>query len=515
MGVSSALVQNNRHDAPMQNINNNNAPMAAANQDGANNNIQAVANLNVGNNNASRAVANHDEDNSNLQAVSNQNDGNNNVTVAAANHQESAQEEFSDEDVYMDENSDDSYLQKKGTCSNSENSASSHIEEGVGGEESLPSTSGTPLSRIGPASTELKVTCTCACHHQATETLKGNQDSQPNSMPVDATTSQEVQDSSLSQKDHCSEPTGDGRSVVAKARNECSDTERHRSNEVKAEEPMDASESSRLDIVDIPVKVLPSPVPRRPSTIERKRNPSGPSSIIPSPGAMNIHSPTDDYDVYIGFSSAKNMDSTGSIASMQAVVPIDRKNPNQPVASSSNSDSTLCRHNQTCKSVVADSRDVLPLEKQDAKLRQGTTSEVNENEVSISDRKGKSIRGKRKGIVKKCAIISKATVDEVLKVDQACQAISEEIREATKKAKENEDAELSHGTDLAMSSVPASSSTGKRSLSLAGRGEATSSGHFRSRKTMKRPMNVCHKSTSTSDPVIEDDHTQVRCIRVD
>ncbi|XP_029634616.1 F-box only protein 38 [Octopus sinensis] len=130
-----------------------------------------------------------------------------------------------------------------------------------------------------------------------------------------------------------------------------------------------------------------------------------------------------------------------------------------------------------------------------------------------------------------------------VKMNQSCQAVSEEIRETTKKAKENEDAtkSASHSAENASGSERSSSSsaaatnsnnsqnTGSSSRSSSSVRAASSSSSSSStsnsvqsgwtarsgpkysytRKSVKRKMNTCDQATSTSDPVQEEDHIQV------
>lgn len=131
---------------------------------------------------------------------------------------------------------------------------------------------------------------------------------------------------------------------------------------------------------------------------------------------------------------------------------------------------------------------------------------------------------------------------EPTKVNQSCQAVSEEIRETTRKAKENEEAgKASEGSSNIMngnsetgsrptstgrggsgvttgmaggastSSVDSTSVVSPASLTGCRSAATTRSGprYNNSRKAVKRKMNTCDQATSTSDPVHEEDHVQV------
>ena len=122
--------------------------------------------------------------------------------------------------------------------------------------------------------------------------------------------------------------------------------------------------------------------------------------------------------------------------------------------------------------------------------------------------KGKGLVGSRKGVVKRSA--------PSRVVHQSCQAVSEEIRQSTKRAKEEGEildlnpcrVPLSNAGSSTSSAGPSTPSSGtKRSQCETedeGEGEA-----FSRRVGGKRPK-MCDQATSTSDPVIEDDHIQVR-----
>lgn len=116
-------------------------------------------------------------------------------------------------------------------------------------------------------------------------------------------------------------------------------------------------------------------------------------------------------------------------------------------------------------------------------------------------------------------------------MNQSCQAVSEEIRETTRKAKENEEAGNANGetssrstssgqagsgastgaagdastSSVAASSVSTASIVGYRSAASTRSGPRNNN----SRKAMKRKLNTCDQATSTSDPVHEEDHVQV------
>ncbi len=146
--------------------------------------------------------------------------------------------------------------------------------------------------------------------------------------------------------------------------------------------------------------------------------------------------------------------------------------------------------------------------------------------------KGKSLRGSKKGIVKK------STNKMGSKVNQSCQASSEEIRETTKKAKEKEE---STKPQTVTTRSQAASAEGQSKVVLHGdqsNTEAGSSGHESisssttgtgpatrgnsisvsgpatrgssiSKGGVKRKTNMVDQATSTSDPVIEEDTVQV------
>ena len=131
--------------------------------------------------------------------------------------------------------------------------------------------------------------------------------------------------------------------------------------------------------------------------------------------------------------------------------------------------------------------------------------------VDPSDRgcdsgKGKSLVGSRKGVVKRSA--------PSRVVHQSCQAVSEEIRQSTKRAKEEGEildlnpcrVPLSNAASSAGPSMPSSGT--KRSQCETAEDEGDEEA-FSRRVGGKRPK-MCDQATSTSDPVIEDDHIQVR-----
>ena len=119
--------------------------------------------------------------------------------------------------------------------------------------------------------------------------------------------------------------------------------------------------------------------------------------------------------------------------------------------------------------------------------------------------KGKSLVGSRKGVVKRSA--------PSRVVHQSCQAVSEEIRQSTKRAKEEGEildlnpcrVPLSNAVSSAGPSMP-SSGTKRSQCETEDEGEGEA---FSRRVRGKRPK-MCDQATSTSDPVIEDDHIQVR-----
>ncbi|XP_067686174.1 F-box only protein 38-like [Haliotis asinina] len=129
-------------------------------------------------------------------------------------------------------------------------------------------------------------------------------------------------------------------------------------------------------------------------------------------------------------------------------------------------------------------------------------------------KRGKSLTGKKKGLVKK-----RRKLDSIVKAnpnmhDKCCQAVSDEIRETTKRAKEQEEARQ------APASAPSSkggSCCGKRTLknrSVVHESESSSRNETQRLKLgQRRKTNMCDKATSTSDPVIEDDHIQVLSLR--
>ena len=111
--------------------------------------------------------------------------------------------------------------------------------------------------------------------------------------------------------------------------------------------------------------------------------------------------------------------------------------------------------------------------------------------------KGKSLVGSRKGVVKRSA--------PSRVVHQSCQAVSEEIRQSTKRAREEGEIIDLNPCHVSVSSGGSStpSSGTKRSTADEPEGET-----FNRRVGGKRPK-MCDQATSTSDPVIEDDHIQV------
>ena len=115
--------------------------------------------------------------------------------------------------------------------------------------------------------------------------------------------------------------------------------------------------------------------------------------------------------------------------------------------------------------------------------------------------KGKSLIGSRKGVVKRS--------HPSRLVHQSCQAVSEEIRQSTKKAKEGED--VSDANPIGQSDSIAGSSESPRLTSKRQHSPPVDTAHgemFSRRAGGKRPK-MCDQATSTSDPVIEDDHIQV------
>jgi hypothetical protein len=138
--------------------------------------------------------------------------------------------------------------------------------------------------------------------------------------------------------------------------------------------------------------------------------------------------------------------------------------------------------------------------------------------------KGKSLRGKKKGIAKQS---SSGSSNNSKQVHQSCQAIGEEIREASKKAKESE-GETSQSQPRTVSSVGQSESrthqggeeqacerrqlrSDSQSKGGGGGGSGSHGGKGEEAGTMgrKKKVPMAHKSTSTSDPVIEDDFIPV------
>ena len=188
--------------------------------------------------------------------------------------------------------------------------------------------------------------------------------------------------------------------------------------------------------------------------------------------------------------------------------------------------------------------------------------------------KGKSLRGSKKGLVKRSPTSESA--GDVR--NQSCQAVSEEIRETTKKAKEKDEAARKEGRATKESAVPDKKDSGQvqscvrrcpihshpnnqptsaelspstsnlgadsqsesvsqsnsnqppspvgassnrtepeaeevRSSRTMGTQTGSRSGsrsRDTSRKTSRRKPNMCDQATSTSDPVIEEDHVQVK-----
>ncbi|ELU08168.1 hypothetical protein CAPTEDRAFT_226324 [Capitella teleta] len=116
-----------------------------------------------------------------------------------------------------------------------------------------------------------------------------------------------------------------------------------------------------------------------------------------------------------------------------------------------------------------------------------------------SSRKGKSLKGKKKGLVKKTAPTTR---------EQGCQAISAEIREATKSANCSDkdkgpcdcnchrDVKSEGSTLRIVSSAP-----GKKGPSPKAKAPLS--------RRKKRGVSTQDQSTSTSDPVLEEDHDQV------
>ena len=129
--------------------------------------------------------------------------------------------------------------------------------------------------------------------------------------------------------------------------------------------------------------------------------------------------------------------------------------------------------------------------------------------------KGKSLRGKKKGIAKQ------SNINNSKQVHQSCQAIGEEIREASKKAKENE--ELNKDNQSQPRTVIAQSesrtqngeqSKERRQLrsdsqSKVGLHNGKSCKFEENGAGKKKNVPTAHKCTSTSDPVIEDDFIPV------
>ena len=139
------------------------------------------------------------------------------------------------------------------------------------------------------------------------------------------------------------------------------------------------------------------------------------------------------------------------------------------------------------------------------------------NLLTTEQRVPKSYNGKGKG-GKKSAKGSQ--------INQSCQAVSEEIRESTKKAKVS-DTEDDSGTDtetdspsLSTAGSPASASIDVIPVQIGAMqidNDSVASRVANSRRTVTairqqqtiRKPNMCDQATSTSDPVIEEDHVQV------
>ena len=126
---------------------------------------------------------------------------------------------------------------------------------------------------------------------------------------------------------------------------------------------------------------------------------------------------------------------------------------------------------------------------------------VDPSGTEASSGKGKSLIGSRKGVVKRS--------HSSRLVHQSCQAVSEEIRQSTKKAKEGED--VGDVNPISQSDPIPGSSESPRSSSKRQHSPTVDTAHgetFSRRVGGKRPK-MCDQATSTSDPVIEDDHIQV------
>ncbi|XP_048240772.1 F-box only protein 38-like [Haliotis rufescens] len=133
-------------------------------------------------------------------------------------------------------------------------------------------------------------------------------------------------------------------------------------------------------------------------------------------------------------------------------------------------------------------------------------------------KRGKSLTGKKKGLVKK-----RRKLDNVVKTnpnmhDKCCQAVSDEIRETTKRAKEQEEAR--QGAAAAPPKSKGGNCCGKRTTKMRSQSSVVHEGGSGSRVEVlrlklgpRRKANMCDKATSTSDPVIEDDHIQVLSLR--
>ena len=220
------------------------------------------------------------------------------------------------------------------------------------------------------------------------------------------------------------------------------------------------------------------------------------------------------------------------------------KDSNEP--STSKSRSETCLGNQCEKNVGSSSR---KSRESSRHLSESGTSDTTEKSGSIAQRtrssqrksveskeicsndndsakseacprgKGKSLHGKKKGLVKKskCQSVSQ----EVSTSNQSCQAVSEEIRKSTKSIKKTEGQGDLRGNDSKWTSDRSTSKShgapgGSKSSSDEGgpkngtgmsnnkTNASDNSGKWSSRKVI-----MVDRSTSTSDPVIEEDHKQV------
>ncbi|KAK6166773.1 hypothetical protein SNE40_023395 [Patella caerulea] len=142
----------------------------------------------------------------------------------------------------------------------------------------------------------------------------------------------------------------------------------------------------------------------------------------------------------------------------------------------------------------------------------------NSSENKLNVQKGKSLLGKKKGLMKRKLNLAPDVAVDSSTCNKSCQAVSEDIREATLKAQEDFEAEKKK------SGTSNKSQSTRRSLRLQRTvhpkivledelRKKVKPTQNRSTVKMRRKHNMHHKATSTSDPVKEDDHIQVLILR--